>query len=170
VGTDAGAPFVVMELLEGQSLRACLAAGSVPVPRAVDYATQAALGLAAAHEKGILEEVTKLRSQWGAAKTTAEKADAATQLEGGLARLLLVAEQYPDLKASTNFKDLQYELAGTENRITVERQRYNDAIRSYNTRIRQFPWSRLASFHGFQPNTAYFESAALAKEAPKVQF
>jgi len=124
----------------------------------------------AAHEKGILEEVTKLRSQWGAAKTTAEKAEAATQMEGGLARLLLVAEQYPDLKANTNFKDLQYELAGTENRIAVERQRYNDAIRSYNTKIRQFPWSMLASYHGFKPSTAYFESAAQAKEAPKVQF
>jgi len=124
----------------------------------------------AAHEKGIFEEVTKLRSQWGAAKTTEEKAAAATQMEGGLARLLLVAEQYPDLKANSNFKDLQYELAGTENRITVERQRYNDAIRSYNTRIRQFPWSMLASFRGFTPSTAYFESAPQAKEAPKVQF
>jgi len=124
----------------------------------------------AAHEKGILEEVTRLRSQWTAATTTAEKAEAATRMEGGLARLLLVAEQYPDLKANANFKDLQYELAGTENRITVERQRYNDTIRSYNTRIRQFPWSMLASRHGFTPSTAYFESASQAKEAPKVQF
>ena len=124
----------------------------------------------AAHEKGLFEEITRLRSQWGAAKTVAEKTRAAGELEGGLARLLLVAEQYPDLKASSNFRELQYELAGTENRITVERQRYNDAIRTYNTTIRQFPGSVVASIRNFQPNSAYFESKPNAKDAPVVQF
>jgi LemA protein len=124
----------------------------------------------AAHEKGIFEDVTRLRSQWAAAKTTEEKVQATTQLEGALSRLLLVAEQYPDLKASANFRDLSYELAGTENRITVERQRYNDALRAYNTKVRQFPANLVANWRGFKPYTAYFEAAPAAKETPKVDF
>jgi len=124
----------------------------------------------AAHEKGILEEVTRLRSQWAGATTPAEKAETAKQLEGAIGRLLLVAEQYPDLKASANFRDLQVQLEGTENRIAVERQRYNDALRAYNTAVRQFPASIIAAQRGFQPNMAYFESASEAKEAPKVNF
>jgi len=124
----------------------------------------------AEHEKGLFEEVTKLRSQWAAARTVAEKVDAAGQLEGSLSRLLVVAEQYPQLKASENFKDLQYELAGTENRITVERQRYNEAIRAYNTAVRQFPGSLVAGFRGLTPSDAYFEAGDGAKAAPKVQF
>lgn len=124
----------------------------------------------AAHEKEILEETTRLRSQWGAAKTVAEKAEAAGQLEGTLARLLVVAENYPDLKANQNFRDLQFELAGTENRISVERQRYNDAVRAFNTRVRSFPTSIVASFGGFHPSDAYFEAAPAAKEVPKVDF
>lgn len=124
----------------------------------------------AAHEKEILEETTRLRSQWGAAKSVEEKAKAAGELEGTLARLLVVAEQYPDLKANQNFRDLQFELAGTENRISVERQRYNDAVRAFNTRVRSFPTSIVASFVGFHPSDAYFEAAPAAKEVPKVDF
>ena len=124
----------------------------------------------AEHEKGLFEEVTRLRSQWAGARSVAEKVEAAGQLEGTLGRLLLVAEQYPQLKASENFKDLQYELAGTENRITVERQRYNEAVRAYNVGVRQFPGSLVAGFRGFTPSDAYFESAAGAKEAPQVDF
>lgn len=124
----------------------------------------------ASHEKEILEEVTRLRSQWGAASSVEEKAKAAGQLESTLSRLLLVAENYPDLKASQNFQDLQVELAGTENRIAVERQRYNDAVRSYNTLARSFPSSIIASFGGFKPNDAYFEAAPAAQTAPKVDF
>ncbi len=124
----------------------------------------------AAHEKGVLEEVTRLRSQWGSAKTIDEKVKAADQLEGGLSRLLLVVERYPDLKANANFRDLQYELAGTENRIAVERQRYNDAARAYNTAVRQFPASFVASLRGFTANAPYFEAVAPAKEVPKVDF
>jgi len=124
----------------------------------------------AKHEKGLLEEVTRLRSQWGSARTVDDKVKAAGQLEGTLSRLLLVAEQYPDLKASQGFRDLQFELAGTENRISVERQRYNEAVRAYNTAIRQFPGSVVAGFRGMTADKSYFEAAAPAKEAPKVDF
>jgi LemA protein len=124
----------------------------------------------AEHEKEILEEVTRLRSQWGSARSVDEKVQTANQLEGTLSRLLLVAEQYPQLKANENFKDLQYELAGTENRIAVERQRYNESIRAYNVAVRQFPATLVAGIAGFTPSDAYFESASGAKEAPKVDF
>jgi len=124
----------------------------------------------ATHEKTVLDDVTRLRSQWASAKTTQEKAAAATLLETSLGSLMAVAEQYPDLKASQNFRDLQYELAGTENRIAVERQRYNDALRSYNTKVRQFPGSLVAGMRGLHPSTAYFEASTSAKEAPKVEF
>jgi LemA protein len=124
----------------------------------------------AKHEKGVLEEVTRLRSQWGSARTVDEKVKAAGQLEGTLSRLLLVAEQSPDLKANANFRDLQFELSGTENRIAVERHRYNDVARTYNTAVRQFPGSLVAGLRGFAPDAAYFEAASSAKTAPKVDF
>jgi LemA protein len=124
----------------------------------------------AKHEKDVLEDVTRLRSQWGAAKTPDDQVKAANQLEGSLSRLLLVAERYPDLKANQNFRDLQFELAGTENRISVERQRYNEVVREYNTNIRQFPASLIAGLCGFRGEFAYFESDKAAKSAPKVDF
>jgi LemA protein len=124
----------------------------------------------AAHEKELLENVTKYRSQWGAALSAPERAQAASQLEGALARLLVVAENYPNLKADQSFQNLQFELAGTENRISVERQRYNDAVRAYNTRVREIPTSLIAGFLGFRPSDAYFEAAPAAAEAPKVKF
>jgi LemA protein len=124
----------------------------------------------AEHEKGLFEEVARLRSQWAEARSVGEKVEAASQLEGRIGRLLLVAEQYPQLKASDSFRDLQHELAGTENRIAVERQRYNEAIRAYNVAVRQFPGSLVAGFRGFAPSDAYFESAATAKDAPQVDF
>jgi len=124
----------------------------------------------AKHEKGVIEEVTRLRSQWATAKTPEDKAQAAAQLEGGISRLLLVAEQYPDLKASDGFLGLQVQLEGTENRIAVERQRYNEAIRVYNTSIQTFPNSLVAGLRGFTPLRTYYEAAPQAKEAPKVEF
>lgn len=124
----------------------------------------------AEHEKEVFENVAKMRSQWSAAQTVPEKAKAAGEMEGALARLLVVAEAYPELKASKNFQDLQFELSGTENRISVERQRYNETVRAYNTRVRQLPTSLVAGFFGFQPSDAYFDAAPTAKEAPKVQF
>jgi uncharacterized membrane protein YgcG len=125
----------------------------------------------AAHEKGLFEDVARLRSQWAAARTTDEKVTAASQMEAGLGRLIAVAEQYPDLKASQNFRDLQFELAGTENRIAVERQRYNDAVRLYNTAVRQFPGSIVAGYKGMTTSDAYFKTTTPeAKEPVKVKF
>lgn len=124
----------------------------------------------AAHEREILEEVTRLRSQWGAAQTTDDKAKAAGALEGALSRLLLVSENYPDLKASQNFRDLQVELSGTENRVAVERERYNESVRDYNAAIRRFPASLVASNGGFTSEFTYFEASKQAQEAPKVDF
>jgi LemA protein len=124
----------------------------------------------AEHEKDTLEEVTRLRSQWGAAKTVDEKAQAASALEGTLSRLLLVTENYPQLKADQNFRDLQVELSGTENRVAVERQRYNETVKTYNTAVRQFPASLVASLRSFKTDFAYFEAAKEAETAPKVDF
>jgi LemA protein len=124
----------------------------------------------AEHEKDTLEEVTRLRSQWGAAKTVDEKAQAASALEGTLSRLLLVTENYPQLKADQSFRDLQVELAGTENRIAVERQRYNETVRDYNTAVRQFPASLVASLRGIKTDFAYFEAPKESQTAPKVDF
>jgi len=124
----------------------------------------------AAHESGLFEEISRLRSQWAGAKTSSDKAQAASQLEAGLGRLIMVAESYPQLKASENFMGLQTELAGTENRISVERQRYNEAVRAFNTRIKQFPWSFFANMKGLNTPMNYFEAKEQAKDAPKVQF
>jgi len=124
----------------------------------------------AEHEKEILEEVTRLRSQWGQAKTVDEKAQVGSQLEGALSRLIVVSENYPDLKANQNFRDLQVELSGTENRVSVERQRYNEVVRTYNTAVRQFPTSLVASLRGFTTDKTYFEGSPQAQEAPKVDF
>lgn len=124
----------------------------------------------AAHERGVLEEVTRLRSQWGAAKTVDEKVQAADQLESALGRLMVVVERYPDLKANQNFLALQDELAGTENRIAVERRRYNEMVRNYNVLVRGFPSSVVARLTGFHPSGAYFEAAPEAAKAPEVEF
>jgi LemA protein len=121
-------------------------------------------------EKETLTRITELRSQWGAATTVADKAQVAGELQGALSRLLLVAENYPDLKANQGFLDLQAQLEGTENRIAVERQRYNESVNAYNQGVRQFPGSLIAGLKGMTPSTAYFESAEGAKEAPKVEF
>jgi len=124
----------------------------------------------AEHEQETLTRVTELRSQWGAAKTIEEKAQVAGELQGALSRLLLVAENYPELKANQGFLDLQTQLEGTENRIAVERQRYNETVQAYNMAVRQFPASLVASFKGFAPSDAYFETTEGAQDAPKVQF
>ena len=123
----------------------------------------------AQHEQGILEEITRLRSQWGEAKTPSEKVDAASGLEGALSRLMVVVENYPDLKANQNFIALQDELAGTENRINVERQRFNESVQAYNVTIRQMPTAIVAGLKGLVPRTP-FEAAQGAETAPAVQF
>ncbi len=123
----------------------------------------------AAHEKETLEEIARLRSQWGAAKTPEEKVAAASGLERALARLLVVAENYPELKANENFVRLQDELSGTENRINVERQRYNESVKGYNTGIRKMPGALIARLAGFETRKP-FEAVEAAATAPTVQF
>jgi len=123
----------------------------------------------AKQEQTVFTEVARLRSQWAGAKTSAEQAQAANQLEGALGRLMVIVESYPELKSNQNFLALQDELAGTENRIAVERRRFNDSARVYNTAIRRFPTSAVAGLFGFAPHP-YFEAAATAREAPKVEF
>jgi len=124
----------------------------------------------AKQEKNVLEEVTRLRSQWGAAKTTDEKIQASSGLEGALSRLLIVSENYPQLKSNENFMRLQDELSGTENRIAVERMRYNDTVRRYNVAVQRFPTSLVARFGGFQKRDVYFQAEKEAEKAPKVEF
>lgn len=124
----------------------------------------------ATQEREVFTEVTRLRSQWGSAQTTATKAQVAGRMEGTLSRLLLVAERYPDLKSNQNFLALQDELAGTENRIAVERRRYNESVRSYNTTARRFPTNLMAGLFGFERSSAYFEASEGAESAPSVEF
>ncbi|MGH9745593.1 MAG: LemA family protein [Candidatus Acidiferrales bacterium] len=124
----------------------------------------------AAHEETVFGDIAKARSALMGAQTPADKIAANGQLDGALSRLLLIVENYPQLKSNENFLRLQDELAGTENRIAVERKRYNDSIQAYNTFIRKFPNSMFAGWGGFKENTAYFQASEASREAPKVQF
>lgn len=124
----------------------------------------------AKHEKGVLEEVTRLRSQWGAARTPEEKANASDRLGTALGRLMVISENYPTLKADEGFLKLQDELAGTENRIAVERKRFNESVLEYNVKVQSFPSNLIASVFHFQVRDAYFKAREEAKEPPKVQF
>src|SRR6202030_2123891 len=109
----------------------------------------------AKQEQTVFGDIAKARSQLLSAGTPEQKIAANGQLDGALGRLLLIVENYPQLKSNENFLRLQDELAGTENRIAVERQRYNDTLRDYNVYVQQFPNSVFASSLGFKPNTAY---------------
>ncbi len=123
----------------------------------------------ARHEKEVFVKVTEARSRVGSAKNLDEKIQANNQLSSALARLLVVVERYPELKANTNFIRLQDELAGTENRIAVERRRYNETVRVYNTKIRTFPTNIIAGMFGFKKAT-FFQVPKERQEAPKVKF
>jgi LemA protein len=124
----------------------------------------------AAHEEIVYGDIAKARSALMNAQTPQDKIAANGQLDGALSRLLVIVENYPQLKSNENFLRLQDELAGTENRIAVERKRYNDSIQTYNTYIGQFPNSIFASWAGFKRNDAYFQASPTSREAPKVQF
>jgi LemA protein len=124
----------------------------------------------AAHEETVYGDIAKARSALLSAGTPQDKIAANQRLDGALGRLLLVVENYPQLKSNENFLRLQDELAGTENRIAVERKRYNDTLQDYNTYVQSFPNSIVAGWSGFKPNDAYFKAAEGAREVPKVNF
>lgn len=113
--------------------------------------------------------VTEARSRWQTASTPQEQVAATNQLESALSKLLLVVENYPQLKSNENFLALQDELAGTENRINVERQRYNEAVGAYNKKVRVFPSVIIASMFGFE-NREFFAAEAGAENVPTVDF
>jgi LemA protein len=124
----------------------------------------------AKHEEKAIDDVASARASLIGAKTPSDKIQANSQLDGALGRLLVVVENYPNLKANENFLRLQDELAGTENRIAIERRKYNETVQSYNTQIQLFPNNLVASFSGFQREDAYFKTEAGARTAPKVAF
>jgi len=124
----------------------------------------------AAQEQTVFGDIAKARSALLGAHSPADKIAANGQLDSALGRLLVVVENYPQLKSNENFLRLQDELAGTENRIAVERRRYNETVQDYNTFIALFPNSLVASMSGFARNDAYFKTEEGARVVPKVSF
>ena len=124
----------------------------------------------AIHEEKVFGDIAAARAAMAGAKTPQEKIAANGQLDSALSRLLVVVENYPQLRSNENFLRLQDELAGTENRIAVERRRYNETVQDYNTYISLFPNNIVASLSGFTRNDAYFKTEEGARQAPKVNF
>ena len=124
----------------------------------------------AVQEQIVFGDIAKARSALLGAQTPADKIAANAQLDSALGRLLVIVENYPQLKSNENFLRLQDELAGTENRIAVERRRYDEAVQDYNTYLSLFPNTLVASVAGFKRNDAYFKTDESARQAPKVQF
>jgi len=118
-------------------------------------------------EQAVFGQIAEARTRYAGAETVNEKAEAATTLESALSRLLVIVENYPELRSSENVTQLMDELAGTENRVAVERRRFNDLVRDYNTTIKKFPANLIAGTFGFNER-AYFEAAEGAEEAPEV--
>src|SRR5271163_1110703 len=124
----------------------------------------------AQQEVTVFGDIAKARSALLSAGSPQQKIAANQQLDGALGRLLVVVENYPQLKSNENFLRLQDELAGTENRIAIERKRYNDTLQDYNTYVQQFPNNIFAGWAGFKPNEAYFAASEQARTVPKVNF
>jgi len=124
----------------------------------------------AIQEQTVFGEIANARAALMGAQTPTDKIAANGRLDTALMRFLVIVERYPDLKSNENFLRLQDELAGTENRIAVERKRYNDTVQDYNTYIALFPNNLVASFGGFTRNDAYFKTEEGARQAPKVNF
>ncbi len=124
----------------------------------------------AKHETEVFTAIANARAAMAGARNPAEKIQANGQLDSALSRLLVVTENYPQLKSNENFLRLQDELAGTENRIAVDRRRYNETVQKYNTNIDLFPNNIAAGLFGFQRNDAYFKTDPAARQNPKVAF
>ncbi len=124
----------------------------------------------ATHEEKVVEDVASARAAMMGAKTPQEKIQANSQIDGALGRLFVVVENYPNIKANENFLRLQDELSRSENRIAVERRKYNEVVQKYNTDIALFPNNIAAGMFGFQREDAYFKADEGAKQAPKVKF
>ncbi|MCS7313858.1 MAG: LemA family protein [Bryobacterales bacterium] len=124
----------------------------------------------AAQERAVIQSVADARAALVSARTPAERMAANVQLDSALARLLVVLENYPQLKSNENFLRLQDELAGTENRIAVERRKYNEAVQRYNTTLELFPNNLVAALFGFARNNEYFRVEPGARTAPQVKF
>src|SRR3974390_412003 len=124
----------------------------------------------AVQEQKVFGDIAAARAALVGARTPSDKIAANGQLDSALSRLLVVVENYPQLKSNENFQRLQDELAGTENRIAIERRRYNETVQDYNTYISLFPNSIVASLSGFPPNDAYLKTEEGARQAPKVNF
>lgn len=124
----------------------------------------------AAQERAVIQSVADARAALLGARTPAERIAANQQLDSALARLLVVVENYPQLKSNENFLRLQDELAGTENRIAVERRKYNEAVQRYNTTLELFPNNLVAALFGFTRNNDYFRVEPGARVAPQVRF
>ncbi|MEI6222537.1 MAG: LemA family protein [bacterium] len=123
----------------------------------------------ASQEQTVLGQIADARTRYAGSTSVADKTAAANQLETSLGRLLVVVENYPELKSNEVFKNLMVQLEGTENRISVERRTYNEKVQDYNLKIRQFPSNIFAGILGFKEATP-FKAAEGAAEAPKVQF
>ena len=122
------------------------------------------------HERGTFEKITELRSQWAKAASTQQKIETANAITDALSKILMVSENYPELKANENFLSLQAQLEGTENRIAVERMRYNDAVKIFNAYQRTIFGSVFCSLRGLGQPRVYFKASEGAKEVPKVTF
>jgi LemA protein len=124
----------------------------------------------ATHEEKVFGDIAAARAAMIGAKTPSERIAANGQLDSALGRLMVVVENYPQLRSNENFLRLQDELAGTENRIAIERKRYNDTLQDYNTYIALVPNNIIASLSGFTRNDAYFKAEEGSRQAPKVNF
>jgi LemA protein len=120
-------------------------------------------------EQTVFTAIADARTRYSGAATVDQKAAAAGQVESALSRLLVIMENYPQLKSAETVQTLMSQLEGTENRISVERKRYNDGVRDFNLSVKRFPGSVLASLFGFKERS-YFDAAAGAENAPQVQF
>jgi LemA protein len=124
----------------------------------------------ARHEKGVFDDIANARAQMMSAGSRADKINASNQLDSAISRLLVVSEAYPQLKADSNYARLMDELAGTENRLAVARNRYNEAVQHYNADVKGIPGAWWAKIGGFPSQKEYFKADASSRAAPKVSF